>query len=58
MEAYPCIWRTWPAPNSGPPRYAFALLTLNADNPTASSNECTSRLIPMARQRRSAAWSC
>ena len=26
------IWRTWQLPNGGPPRYAFVMLTLNADN--------------------------
>lgn len=26
------IWRTWTSPEGGPPRYAFAMLTLNADD--------------------------
>ncbi|BCL93363.1 SOS response-associated peptidase family protein [Ralstonia pseudosolanacearum] len=25
------IWRTWESPNGGPPRFAFAMLTLNAE---------------------------
>ncbi|AXV82215.1 SOS response-associated peptidase family protein [Ralstonia solanacearum] len=26
------IWRTWPGANDAPPRYAFAMLTLNAED--------------------------
>lgn len=26
------VWRTWQSPAGGPPRYAFAMLTLNADD--------------------------
>ncbi|WP_230851041.1 SOS response-associated peptidase family protein, partial [Ralstonia solanacearum] len=26
------IWRTWPDPHGGPPRYTFAMLTLNAED--------------------------